>query len=94
VDNLATGFSIYSLEDMEFIQDLPVREMKPYAKQIRFGEDGRVVVGGRKTGLIMDSLSHDDDGLAQAIAVSQSSSLREKALMSRRQTVATVSIPL
>jgi hypothetical protein len=88
---------------MEFVQELYVGEMKPYAKQIQFGEDGRVLVGGsdcgkvyvfdRKTGLIVDSLSHDDHGLAQAIAVSLLS-FCDKVLMSRRQTVGTASIPL
>ena len=81
VDNVTEGFSLYSLEDMKFLREYPTgKPMKRFPKQVEFGEEGRILVGGsdhgtiyvfdRKTGLVMDTLNHEDDGLAQAVTVS------------------------
>jgi hypothetical protein len=81
VDNVNQGFSLYSLEDMRFLHEYPTGQpTRRFPKQIEFGEGGRVLVGGsdhgtiyvfdRKTGLVMDTLHHEDKGLSQAVTVS------------------------
>ena len=81
MDNVTKGFSLYSLEDMKFLRKYPTgKPMKWFPKQVGFGEEGRILVGSsdhgtiyifdRKTGLVMDTLNHEDDGLAQAVTVS------------------------
>ena len=81
VDNVNRGFSLYSLEDMRFLREYPTGQpTRQFPKQIEFGEGGRVLVGGsdhgtiymfdRKTGLVIDTLHHEDNGLAQAVTVS------------------------
>ena len=80
VDNVTQGFSLYSLEDMQFLHEYPTgRPTKRFPKQVEFGEDSRVLVGGsdhgtiyvfdRKTALLVESLRHEDDGLSQALVV-------------------------
>ena len=81
VDNMAQGFSLYTLEDMQFLHEYPTgRPMKQFPKQVGFDEDCRVLVGGsnhgtiyvfdRKTGLVVETLHHEDDVLLQALVVS------------------------
>ena len=81
VDNVNLGFSLYSLEDMRFLREYPTgQQTKRFPKQVEFGEESRVLVGGsdhgaiymfdRKTDLLLDILRHDDDGLSQAVTVS------------------------
>ena len=81
VDNVTEGFSLYSLEDMKFLRKYPTgKPTKWFPKQVEFSEEGWIMVGGsdhstiyifdRKTGLVMDTLTHIDDGLAQAVMVS------------------------
>ena len=81
MDNVTKGFSLYSLEDMKFLHEYPTgKPTKRFPKQVEFGKEGQILVGGsdhgtiyifdRKTGLVMDTLNHKDDGLAQAVTVS------------------------
>ena len=81
VDNVNLGFSLYSLEDMRFLREYPTgQQTKRFPKQVEFGEESQVLVGGsdhgaiyvfdRKTDLLLDILRHDDDGLSQAVTVS------------------------
>ena len=81
VDNVTLGFSLYSLEDMKFLRKYPTgKPTRRFPKQVEFGEEGRVLVGGsdhgtiyvfdRRTGLVMDTLHHEDNGLSQAVTVS------------------------
>ena len=81
VDNVAQGFSLYTLEDTRFLHKYPTgRLTKRFPKQVGFGEDCHVLVGSsdhgtiyvfdRKTGLVVETLHHEDDGLLQALVVS------------------------
>ena len=81
VNNVTEGFSLYLLEDMRFLREYPTgKPTKRFPKQVEFGKEGRVLVGGsdhgtiyvfdRKTGLVMDTLRHEDDGLSQIVTVS------------------------
>lgn len=81
VDNAADGFTLYRLEGDEE----PVRTFVTAApsvlvpKQVAFGAEGRLVVGGsdngsvyvfeRKSGKLLDTLRHSDTGLVQTITV-------------------------
>ncbi|KAG1750309.1 WD40-repeat-containing domain protein [Suillus occidentalis] len=82
VDNATDGFTLYRLEgDGEpvrtFATAVPTVSVP---KQVAFGEEGKVVVGGsdnglvyifdRKTGQILETLHHADTGLVQTISVS------------------------
>lgn len=82
VDNVNNGFSLYLLEDAKFVREYPTGPpTKRFPKQVEFGEDGRVLVGGsdhgiiyvfdRKTGMIVDVLRHEENGLSQAVVVNQ-----------------------
>lgn len=81
VDNVTQGFSLYSLKDMKFQRECTVGEPKRrYPKQVEFGEDGCILVGGsdhgtiyvfdRKTARVVETLHHDDNSLSQALTVS------------------------
>ncbi|KAG1837941.1 hypothetical protein F4604DRAFT_1692017 [Suillus subluteus] len=80
VDNATDGFTLYRLEgDGEpvrtFATGLPSMSVP---KQVAFGEEGKVVVGGsdhglvyifdRKTGQTLETLHHTDTGLVQTIS--------------------------
>ncbi|KAG2738850.1 hypothetical protein P692DRAFT_20646724, partial [Suillus brevipes Sb2] len=82
VDNATDGFTLYRLEGKgepvrTFVTALPSLSVP---KQVAFGEEGKVVVGGsdtglayifdRKTGQVLETLHHADAGLVQTIAVS------------------------
>ena len=80
VDNASDGFDLYHLDTGSFIWNfLTGTPMKRYPKQVEFGEDSRVVIGGsdhvcmyvfdRKTGSILDILRHADQELGQTIMV-------------------------
>ena len=69
------------LEDMQFLCEYPTgKPTKCFPKQVKFGEDSCVLVGGgnhgtiyvfdRKTALVVETLQHEDDGLSQALTVS------------------------
>ena len=81
MDNVTEGFSLYLLEDMKFLHEYPTgKPTKWFPKQVEFSEEGQILVGGsdhstiyifdRKTGLVMDTLNHKDNGQAQAVMVS------------------------
>jgi hypothetical protein len=82
VDNAADGFTLYRLDGNEepvrtFITATPSVSVP---KQVAFGAEGRMVVGGsdngsvyvfeRKSGKLLDTLRHSNAGLVQTIAVS------------------------
>jgi len=81
VDTMTLGFSLYSLEDMKLLREYPTgKPTRQFPKQVEFGKEGRVLVDSsddgtiyvfdRRTGLVMDTLHHDDNGLSQAVTVS------------------------
>jgi outer membrane protein assembly factor BamB len=82
VDNATDGFTLYRLEgDGEPVQTFATAvPTVSVPKQVAFGEEGKVVVGGsdnglvyifdRKTGQILETLHHTDTGLVQTISVS------------------------
>ncbi|KAG1892293.1 hypothetical protein F4604DRAFT_1672345 [Suillus subluteus] len=80
VDNATDGFTLYHLEGkgeplQTFVTALPSMSVP---KQVAFGEEGKVVVGGsdnglayifdRKMGQVLETLHHADAGLVQTIA--------------------------
>ncbi|KAG1769701.1 WD40-repeat-containing domain protein, partial [Suillus placidus] len=82
VDNATDGFTLYRLEGKgepirTFATALPSLSV---LKQVAFGEEGKVIVGGsdnglayvfdRKMGQVLKTLHHADAGLVQMIAVS------------------------
>lgn len=82
MDNATDGFDVYHLESGNFIRNLPTGSpTKRFPKQVAFGEDSKVIVGGsdhgvvyvfdRKTGVLLDHLHHAKGGMVQAVAVSQ-----------------------
>ena len=74
------GFTLYSLDNAtpirSFVTDPP---LVPLPKQVAFGEDSRLVVGGsdngsiylfeRRSGQLQTKLLHSKDGLVQTITV-------------------------
>lgn len=73
MDNAVDGFDLYNLETGLFMRNFPTGiPKKRYPKQVAFGEDARVVVGGsdhgavyvfdRKTGKTLDVLFHAEEG--------------------------------
>lgn len=80
IDNAVNGFTLYSLDDPTPIRDfITDRPLVPLPKQVAFGEDSRLVVGGsdngsiylfeRRSGQLRTKLLHSKDGLVQTIAV-------------------------
>ncbi|KAG1810517.1 WD40-repeat-containing domain protein [Suillus variegatus] len=82
IDNAVDGFTLYRLEGKgesvrTFAMAAPCMSVP---KQVAFGEEGKVVIGGsdnglvyvfdRKTGQIIQTLRHADAGLVQTITVS------------------------
>ncbi|KAG1853566.1 hypothetical protein C8R48DRAFT_777081 [Suillus tomentosus] len=80
VDNVADGFMLYRLDGNEepvrtFVTAPPSVSVP---KQVAFGAEGRLIVGGsdngsvyvfeRKTGKLLDTLRHSNGGLVQTIA--------------------------
>ncbi|KAG2096022.1 WD40-repeat-containing domain protein [Suillus cothurnatus] len=89
VDNAIDGFTLYRLEGegesvRTFTTAVPSMSVP---KQVVFGEEGKVVIGGsdnglvyvfdRKTGQIIQTLCHADVGLVQTITVSINTNHRE-----------------
>lgn len=82
VDNATDGFDLYMLDTGSFVRNFPTGiPKKRYPKQVAFGEETKVVVGGsdcgvvyvfdRKTGKTLDVLDHHaDGGLVQTVTVS------------------------
>lgn len=80
VDNATNGFDLYQLESNAFIRNFPTGiPLRSVPKQVRFGENSKVIVGGsdhgrvyvfeRKSGRLLDTLHHLKSGLVQTIAV-------------------------
>lgn len=80
VDNARSGFDLYQLDNCAYIRTLPTgNPNKLLPKQVAFGEDAKVVIGGsdhgavyvfdRKTGKPLQVLPHADKGLVQTITV-------------------------
>ncbi|KAG1818607.1 uncharacterized protein BJ212DRAFT_1298678 [Suillus subaureus] len=79
VDNAADGFMLYQLDgDKEPVQTfVTAAPSVSVPKQVAFGAEGRLVVGGsnnglvyvfkRKLGQLLDTLYHSDTGLVQTI---------------------------
>jgi hypothetical protein len=81
VDNTVDGFTVLELGDKTFVRNLSTGiSSKRLPKQVTISEGGRIVVGGsdhgivyvfeESTGTILDVLSHEEQGLVQAIEVS------------------------
>ena len=81
IDN-GDGFSLHSLKARTFLRNFPTGSpVMRYPKQVSFGEDGTVLVGGSDhgavyifdtaTGCPLDLLCHSDSSLVQTITVGQ-----------------------
>ena len=81
VDNATDGFTLYHLENGQSIRTFKTDPPSiPVPKQVSFGKDGKVVVGGsdnscvyvfnRHTGELIETLHHTAMVLVQTIAVS------------------------
>ena len=81
IDNAANGFTLYRLDRPDPIRTYitePPTVLVP--KQVGFGEDTKIVVGGsdngtvyifdRKSGELLETLRHASSGLIQSITVS------------------------
>lgn len=80
VDTVANGFSLYQFENSVWKRDFPTgTPIRRLPKQVAFGEDSKVVVGGsdhgvvyvfdRKTASPLQILRHGDDEMVQTLAV-------------------------
>ena len=84
VDNVADSFDLHKLENGEYIRTFSTGlAKKNFPKQVLFGEDGKVVIGGsdhgsiyvfdRRTGEVLQVLKHADSGMGgmvQTVTVS------------------------
>jgi hypothetical protein len=104
VDNARNGFDLHQLDNAAYIRTFPTGyPLKFLPKQVAFGEDSKVVVGGsdhgaiyvfdRKTGKPLQVLHHGDTGLVQTIAVRLLSNNKRRPLRYRRHTRWKASIP-
>ncbi|KIJ59117.1 hypothetical protein HYDPIDRAFT_33513 [Hydnomerulius pinastri MD-312] len=78
IDNATNGFTLYRLDSKDpictYVADTPT---VPVPKQVAFGEDSKVVVGGsdngsiyifdRRSGKLVERLQHSSTGLVQTI---------------------------
>ncbi|KAG6375696.1 WD40-repeat-containing domain protein [Boletus reticuloceps] len=80
IDNAANGFTLYRLDRLDAIRTyLTAPPTVPVPKQVAFGEDARLIIGGsdngrvylfnRKSGELLEMLYHSNTGLVQAVAV-------------------------
>jgi hypothetical protein len=81
VDTVANGFSLYQLDNASWKRNFPTgTPSRKLPKQVAFGEDSNVVVGGsdhgaiyvfdRETGSPLHVLRHGDGGMVQTVTVS------------------------
>lgn len=81
IDNVGDGFSLHRADTVECLRNFPTgTPTRRVCKQVVFGEDGKVIIGGsdhgsvyifdRKTGTPIEVLRHALKGLVQAVAVS------------------------
>lgn len=80
MDNATDGFTLYHLESGQLVRTFTVDPPTvPVPKQVSFGEDGKVVIGGsdngsvyvfnRRTGVLIETLSHTAATLVPTITV-------------------------
>lgn len=80
IDTVANGFSLYQLENAIWKRDFPTgTPSRKLPKQVAFGEDSKVVVGGsdhgvvyvfdKKTASPLQILRHGDQGMVQTLTV-------------------------
>lgn len=80
VDSVASGFDLYQLDTATWKRNFPTgNASRKLPKQVAFGEDTKVVVGGsdhgvvyvfdRKSGLPVHVLRHGDRGMVQTLTV-------------------------
>lgn len=81
VDNVGDGFDIYTINSGKFVRNLSAREpTKTYPKGVAFANRSQAVVGGSdhgivyifesKSGHIITTLEHAQNGGVETIAVS------------------------
>ena len=81
IDNVTDGFMMYCLQSGQLIKTFKTDPPNiPVPKQVAFGEEGKVVIGGsdngciyvfnRHTGKLIETLCHSGTALVQTIAVS------------------------
>lgn len=103
IDNVNDGFDLYNMENGIFLRNFPTgTPIKRLPKQVGFGEEAKVVVGGtdhgvvyvfdRKRGARLDTLDHGNKHLIQAITVSLGSDTDRQPLTVARLTARMVSI--
>ncbi|KAI6140046.1 hypothetical protein EDD17DRAFT_1499896 [Pisolithus thermaeus] len=87
VDNATDGFTLYRLESGQLVRTFTADPPTvPVPKQVSFGEDGKVVIGGsdngsvyvfnRRTGVLIETLSHMATTLVPTIAVCHSGEMK------------------
>ncbi|KAF9521979.1 hypothetical protein CPB83DRAFT_920414 [Crepidotus variabilis] len=80
IDNVGNGFDLYKLDTGNFVRTFVTKEpIKTYPKGVAFAHRGHAIVGGsdhgcvyifdRKSGNVLHTLKHAQDGGAQTIAV-------------------------
>ncbi|KAG6329478.1 hypothetical protein ID866_9611 [Astraeus odoratus] len=52
IDNVINRFSLHRMSDRSCIRTYDTKPAKTYPKQVEFGEDSAVVVGGSDNGLV------------------------------------------
>jgi hypothetical protein len=78
VDNGTDGFDLHALDNSMYVRTLPTGiPIKKLPKQVAFGENSTVVVGGsdhgivyvfeRESGKLLHSLRHADKGMVQTV---------------------------
>lgn len=81
IDNVVDGFNLHDLFTGEFIRNYPTGPVrKKFSKQVAFGEEGRIVVGGtdqgavyvfdKNDGKVLSILRHGDRGIVATLTVS------------------------
>ncbi|KAG1823063.1 WD40-repeat-containing domain protein [Suillus variegatus] len=80
IDNVTSGFSLHQLEDGACIRTYNTNPVKTFPKQVVFGEQATLVVGGSDTetihvfdkneGTLKQVLQHADRGRVQTVTVS------------------------
>ena len=99
IDN-GEGFSLHNLKVRSFLRNFPTgNPIMHYPKQVSFGEDGTVLVGGSDHGAVyvfdtemgcpLDLLHHSDHGLVQTLTVSRQTIQRVGNLDQCRHTLKT-----
>jgi hypothetical protein len=90
IDNVMNGFSLHRLDDGACIRTYNTNPVKTFPKQVAFGENMDIVVGGSNTGVIYvfdknvgtlrQVLKHADKAQVQTVTVHLSHELDEMCL--------------